>query len=216
MRYASLLTLVISAAVLTQTQDTAPSPQSLADTLQRKYATIRDFSADFTHTYEGGVLRRKTTERGKVYVKKPGMMRWEYVSPEEKLFVSDGVKIYSYLPADRQVFIGTVPAGDQATTPVLFLVGKGHLTRDFIVSEADLPDLAPNTYALELIPRRREPEYEVLTLVVDRKTLQLRRLSAVDHQGGTSTFHFSNLQENIQLSDKLFRFSIPQGVDIIK
>ena len=115
----------MSAAVLTQAQDTPPSPQSLADALQNKYVTIRDFSADFTHTYEGGVLRRKTTERGKVYVKKPGMMRWEYVSPEEKLFVSDGVKIYSYLPAAKQVFIGTVPAGDQATDPGAVPRGQG-------------------------------------------------------------------------------------------
>ena len=98
---------------------------------------------------------------------------------------------------------------------MLFLVGKGHLTRDFAVSEADLPDLAPDTYALELVPHRREPEYHALTLVLDRETLQLRRLSSVDHQGGTSTFEFSNLKENVRLSDNLFRFSIPQGVDII-
>ena len=215
MRAALLLTFLTWTVVSPAAQEATTAAQSLAEALQRKVDTIRDFSAAFVHTYESGVLRRRTSERGTVYVKKPGMMRWEYTAPEEKLFVSDGVKIYSYLPADRQIFVGTVPTADQATTPVLFLTGKGRLTRDFGVREADVQDLPPGASALRLVPRRREPEYGAITLVIDRKTLQIARLSAVDHQGGTSTFQFSNMEENIGLSDNLFRFSIPQGVEVI-
>jgi len=40
----------------------------LADSLQKKYDGIKDFSADFIHTYEGGVLRKKITERGISFV----------------------------------------------------------------------------------------------------------------------------------------------------
>ena len=61
-------------------------------------------------------------------------MRWDYTAPEEKLFVSDGVKIYSYIPQDKQVIVSSVPRDDQATTPTLFLAGKGNLTRDFTPS----------------------------------------------------------------------------------
>ena len=69
-------------------------------------------------------------------VKKPGKMRWDYKEPEHKLFVSDGRRIYLHVPADNQVIISPVPDEDQATTAVLFLVGKGNLTRDFTVSYA--------------------------------------------------------------------------------
>ena len=82
--------------------------------MQRHYDGVKDFSADFTHAYEGGVLRRKTTERGSVLVRKPGRMRWAYTAPEEKLFVSDGVKMYAWVPADRQVTISAMPKGDEA------------------------------------------------------------------------------------------------------
>src|SRR6266545_2025005 len=68
----------------------------LAQALQKKYDGIRDFSADFVHGYQGGALRKTLTERGHLLVKKPGKMRWEYKAPEEKLFVSDGVQMYSY------------------------------------------------------------------------------------------------------------------------
>ena len=98
---------------------------SVARDLQRKYDRVRDFSADFVHTYRGGVLKQQATERGRLLVKKPGKMRWEYTAPEKKLFVSDGRKIYSYIPQDRQVVVSTMPQDDQAPTPALFLTGKG-------------------------------------------------------------------------------------------
>ena len=68
-------------------------------------------------------------------------MRWTYEKPEEKTFVSDGRKLYSYIPADRQVYVTTVPPEDEASTPALFLAGKGNLLRDFDVSLAP-PDLS--------------------------------------------------------------------------
>src|SRR6478752_2251118 len=66
------------------------SAAQLAQALQLKYDSIKDFSADFSHTYQGGVLRKHLTERGHVLIKKPGRMRWEYQTPQKKLFVSDG------------------------------------------------------------------------------------------------------------------------------
>src|SRR2546425_3104399 len=116
-----------------------PAPEALARSLQQRYEGIKDFSADFVHTYRGGVLRQQAKEQGTVTVKKPGRMRWEYTTPERKLFVSDGVKIYSYLPDDKQVIVGPVPKDDQAATPALFLAGKGNLARDFTPSFANLP-----------------------------------------------------------------------------
>ena len=86
----------------------------LAPALQRKYDGIKDFSADFAHTYEGGVLKKQITERGRLLVKKPGKMRWDYTAPEQKQFVSDGVKMYSYIPQDKQVIVTPVPPDDEA------------------------------------------------------------------------------------------------------
>lgn len=190
--------------------------EAVARALQQRYDKVRDFTADFTHGYTGGVLRQSVTERGRVLIKKPGMMRWAYSGPELKVFVSDGRKLYSYLPADRQVYVGTLPEGDEASTPTLFLAGKGNLLRDFVVSLADLPAGAPpDSVALRLDPKRRDREYEWLVLVVDRSTMQWRMLVTGDQQGGQSTFTFTNLRENVGLADREFTFRIPRGVDVI-
>jgi outer membrane lipoprotein carrier protein len=194
----------------------SPLPaDELARRIQAKYEQVRDFTADFEHTYEGGVLRQKVTERGRVQIKKPGKMRWTYTAPERKEFVSDGRKLYSYVPEDKQVIVSTVPPANQASSPVLFLAGRGDVLRDFKASDVQVPNLGAGEQALKLVPVKPQEEYDSIVLVVDRASLQVRRLVTADAQGGTSSFVFRNLKENVGLPDKTFAFTIPRGVDVI-
>ncbi len=193
----------------------AQTADALARDLQRRYDKVADFSADFVHAYRGGVLKQQATERGKLLVKKPGKMRWEYTAPERKLFVSDGRKIYSYIPLDKQVVVGTMPRDEQAPTPALFLTGKGDLTRDFNAAFDKVPDAPAGSIALKLTPKRREPEYESLTLVVEPKTLDLQMLITIDAQGGRSAFTFTNFKENVGIADNQFVFQMPRNVEVV-
>jgi outer membrane lipoprotein carrier protein len=212
MRLIASLIVLLSLPVLGSAQG-AKSPDALAKALQARYQTVQDFTADFVQTYRGGVLRTETRERGTVSVKKPGRMRWIYTSPERKEFVSDGQKIYSYIPEDRQVTVTNVPSENEAPTPVLFLAGKGDLVKDFTAAMAESP--VAGSVALKLTPRKSEPEYEYLIVAVDPATLQIRALTTRDRQGGESTLRFENLKENKGIADKDFAFRIPRGVDII-
>jgi len=207
-----LAVAIASAATLAGAQG-RPAPEALARSLQQRYQGIKDFSADFVHNYRGGVLKTQTQERGKVLVKKPSRMHWTYTAPEKKEFVSDGVKIYSYIPQDKQVIVSNVPPDDQAATPALFLAGKGDIARDFSASYAN--STIPGTLALKLTPRRSEPDYEYLVIAVDPTSLQMRALTTRDREGGESTLVFNNLKENRGISDKEFAFRIPRGVDVI-
>ena len=203
------ITAVALAAPLPYAQQTAPQ---VAAALQAKYDSVRDFTADFTQQYESGILRKKSTERGKLQVKKPGRMRWDYTAPDKKLFVSDGTMLYLWVPADNQVTTSRVPTQDEATTSMQFLTGKGNLTRDFTVTFIE--NSPAGTYGLRLQPKLQERDYDWLQLVIDRQTLQIRSLTAADRQGGQSTFTFTNFKENVGLSDKTFAFTIPRGADV--
>jgi outer membrane lipoprotein carrier protein len=211
LRFISVLTIALVPAVLpAQTQQ---SPEAVAKALQARYQKIGDFSADFVQTYRGGVLKTQTQERGTVLVKKPGRMRWVYTSPERKELISDGRKIYWYVPEDKQVVVNDVPPEDQATTPALFLSGKGDISRDFTASYVSGGSTAG--VALKLVPRRPEPEYEHLVVTVDPASLQIRTLATRDRQGGESTLTFSNMKENRNPSDKEFVFRVPRGVNVV-
>jgi outer membrane lipoprotein carrier protein len=209
-----VLACVLASVALVHAQARSDA-EAFAERLQAKYDTIRDFSADFVHVYKGGVLRQSATERGHVLVKKPGRMRWEYTSPEPKLFVSDGRRLYSYIPQDRQVLVTEVPSDDDAATPVLFLTGKGRLTRDFTPSFDSIPEAPPGTVGLKLVPRRPEPEYEWLAVGVEPGTLRIVALATVDAQGGRSAFTFSSVRENVGVDDNSFVFKVPRGVDLV-
>src|SRR5690349_1915577 len=145
--------LAAAAIVLLSVAAADQTAAELAAALQKKIDAINDFTTDFTHAYEGGVLKKQVIERGHLLVKKPGKMRWDYTAPEPKTFVSDGVKMYSYVPADKQVIVSPVPPDDQATTPALFLAGKGNVARDFTPALVELPAGMPaGSRTIKLVP----------------------------------------------------------------
>ena len=193
----------------------APPIAEVMTQLQARYDAIDDWSADFEHSYAGGVLQAADVERGAVRVKKPGRWRFDYTHPEAKRFVSNGRTIHSYFPDDRQVIVTELPEGGSASTPASFLAGDGDLTRDFSARYAATGNASGDTWVVDLTPVRRDADYEFLTLAIARNNFDIRRMAATDFQGGISTYVFSNLKHNQDLPDALFTFEAPRGVEVI-
>ena len=213
---AAIIIVTVSTGLLAQPASTTLPPiDDLLRDLQQKYDAVADFSAEFEHSYSGGLLTTSVTEHGSVHIKKPGKMRWTYDTADEKLYVSNGETFYSYFPIDRQVIVTPLPPDDYASTPALFLAGKGNLQTDFAVSYEDsMTD--DGTWTLRLTPHDATVDYERLVIDVDRTTLSIVGLSTLDYQGGRSTYRFSRLEENQGLEDDLFDFAIPPNTDIIR
>jgi outer membrane lipoprotein carrier protein len=209
------LVLIAATAMAPSLAGQAPDPAALAARIQARYASIKDFEGDFVQSYEGGVLRTRTTESGTLAVKQPGLFRFVYTKPERKEFVSDGTSIYTYLVADKQVIVSRVPGPGESTTPALFLAGQADIARDFTASPMTLDSAPAGLLTLKLEPKKSDPDYQWFALGVDPATYQIRHLVAMDRQGGRSAFTFSNLKENRGLSDTTFRFRIPRGVDVV-
>ena len=206
----STIALACAASVTAQSD-----PAALATKVQQRYNGIKDFQGDFVQSYEGGVLRTKTTERGTLAIKRPGRIRFTYTKPERKEFVSDGVRLYTHLVADKQVIVSPAPTANDGDVPAMFLAGQSDLARDYTPTFTPLPGAAAGLLTLKLVPKDKNSDYESLGIGVDQKTLQIQFLTAVDRQGGRSSFTFTNLKENRGLSDKEFEFRIPRGVDVV-
>ncbi len=213
-----LLALALASLLIATPLAQAPAQDAaaLATRVQARYGTIKDFEGAFVQSYEGGVLRTKTTESGTFQIRQPGQFRFLYTKPERKEFVSDGASIYTYLVVDKQVIVTPAPGPGEATTPALFLAGRANIARDFTATFTPLPGAAQGLQTLRLDPRKPDPDYEWFGIGVDPSSLQIRFLVAVDRQGGRSAFTFSNLKENAGLSDNTFRFRIPRGVDVVQ
>ena len=205
--------LCVSATINSQT--TSLSVETVISRLQSRYDRLNDFSADFHHTYAGGLLSTTDTERGVVHVKKPGRWRFNYSIPEEKSFISNGSSIFSYFPQDQQVIISQLPTSPGASTPALFLSGVGNLHRDFDTEVLNPVDSDSRSLILRLTPIADNANYEFLMLTLDPETFDIKVMASTDFQGGVSTYTFSNLEENPGLSDTVFEFDIPQDVEVI-
>ena len=210
-----ILLIALTASAALPSAQTRKSPDALAKELQAHYQSVRDFTADFVQNYRGGVLKTKTQESGTLAVKKPGKMRWTYTKPERKEFGSNGVKLYAYLPEDKQVTVSDV--ANLESTADQFLSGRGDIARDFTPSYVDTPASTPasGSVSLKLVPRRSEPAYEYLIVMFDPVRLQIRALTSRDHQGGESTLTFTNMKENRGLADRDFVFRVPGGVAVV-
>jgi outer membrane lipoprotein carrier protein len=212
----AIATIVIAgalgAAVVAQ-ETGAPSAQTLAARIQAHYTTVRDFTADFTLSQTSGLMPKAVEAHGEVKVKKPSRMRWTYQSADKQVFVSDGTRFYSYFPLDKYVTASPLPKDDDAPTALMFIAGRGDLTRDFTAS---VPDQQPaGEWRLLLTPKSARADFKTLTLDVDRDSLALRGLTIVDDEGGgISRYRFQNLHENRGLSDREFEFTIPKGVEL--
>jgi outer membrane lipoprotein carrier protein len=207
------LVLIAQAWLAAQGAPPAPSADALARALQQRYQTIKDFSADFVHTYRGGVLRTQTSERGTVKIKKPGKMRWVlHCARAQGVRLGRREDLFAH-PEDRQVLVSNVPPDGDASTPALFLSGKGDISRDFSASIVQSP--VPDAIGLKLTPKRPEAQYEYFVVATTQPGLQIRALATHDRQGGDSVIAFMNLKENQGIPDKEFAFRIPKGADVI-
>ena len=206
---------LIAAAALSGTgwQAQPPSAVELARQVQAHYDKVRDFSADFTMTWQGALMRQKAVEKGNVRFKKPNRMWWRYTSPDKRDYVADGTRFYTYSPQDKLGTEDPLAEVSDSSTFLLFLAGKGDLVRDFT------PALAPaqpaDQWHLLLTPKTKQSDFDTLTLMVDRRTLELRGL-AQHSPSGTNTFAFTGYRSNVGLKDSDFVFRFPANAIIKK
>ena len=191
------------------------SVDAAVERVQKRYASIASIKGDFRQVYRAPGIEQ--TESGVFWMKRPGLMRWEYRVPEQKLFIAGGQETYLYTPEDRQVLVEATGPAELHSTPLAFLLGRGDIAKGFSAAwEKDMQPKVEGTVLLRLVPRVAEPEFEYLVLECDAQTYDLRRLVIREHGGNTSTFFFSNLTTNLKIDNKMFQFKIPKGVEVVR
>ncbi|HEY6395334.1 MAG TPA: outer membrane lipoprotein carrier protein LolA [Candidatus Binataceae bacterium] len=179
--------------------------------IQHHYQVTTSFKANFKEqiTPAGGL--RKYRE-GVVYIQKPGKMRWEFAAPEQQTIVSDGITLYSYEPDLNQVIETPLKQALRSSGATSFLLGMGDIRRDF---DASLPS-NPSSDSLRHIILRPRGGKDRIEFAVDPKTYDISALILTDQLGDVTELKFDHFQDNIELADSLFTFTVPAGADIVK
>ena len=180
--------------------------------LQAKYQNMESLQANFSQSYQSKRFSGSgMTETGVVYLRKGGLMRWEYQRPEKKIFISDGIFYFYYVPQDKQV-VKTPVDNQSQQSPALFLAGRGNFAKDF---RAEWADPRPGSGLIKLIPVKPQPDFEYLIVDVDPVRNLVLRLLVLDSYDNRTVYKFNNLKENPPLNSNLFVFQAPPGTDVI-
>ena len=195
------------------------SPLSAADALdqvQRFYNQAKDFQARFHQRYHYKIYRRVKHSVGRVFFKKPGMMRWDYETPTQRLFVSDGETLWIYEPEEAQAFQRDLRRA-QLPVSLRFLSGEGKLSDDFEVSLGEPLEAHPGLRNLLLKPKpHARGDYQRLQLLVEPESGEVRVSILTDGVGNRNEVIFREVVVNQGLPEAGFRFKIPDGVRLVQ
>jgi len=196
-------------------QDTEKAVAKAVRALEARYKGAGSFRAVFLERRSEG-RGSLQLESGTLYIRRPGLMRWEYEAPEKKLFVVDGKFAWFYVPADRTATKAALRQSDDERIPLLLLAGKTTLGR--VCRRIELADVhveAQGDVALRCLPARGgEEEYKEAVFEVDAESHLVRLL--VREAGDVETeFHFGRWEENPPLDRALFEFAPPKGTVIV-
>ena len=207
--------IVAALAAVANAQEKKPeSAATMVARVQRYYDATRDLRAKFDQQIESA-SRAPSKATGEVWLKKPGKMRWDYVTPEKKLMVSDGSTLWVYVPDDEQAFKQDLK-GNALPAQVSFLLGEGKLDKEFDASLTKVDGLQPDEVALKMVPKVGTTAYRYIVFVVDAKTGQVRRTIIYGQDGSINRISFGDLQQNKGIDDGKFKFSPPSGTRIIR
>ncbi len=188
--------------------------RQLARAVDDHYNHLHTLQADFTEIYRGEGAER--VESGTLWLKKPRKMRWEYRSPREKLFISDGQAVWFYLPAEKQVRKTSLKKLDDLRSPIAFLLGKTKLENELqgLSKAVDQSPLEAGNTVLRGVPAAMGDQLSEVQLEIN-PAAQIVRIVLQELDGATTEFRFASWKENLPISDSHFQFTPPPGVETV-
>ena len=215
-KFTGALLLLVAASAAAGAEDV----HSIAAAVDEHYNHLRTLQAEFAEEYRGAGMERReagTLWLAKGGMKKPGKMRWEYRSPREKLFVSDGRDAWFYVPDDRQARKTDARKLDDVRSPLAFLLGKSKLEKELqgLSSAPDVTALTEGDTVLRGVPQAMADHVSEILLEVTPQH-QITRLVIDEVDGSTTDYRFSDPKENIEIPAGRFEFVPPAGTEVVE
>lgn len=183
--------------------------------VQTFYDGTKDLKSQFTQTYHNPTFGSTTVTKGALKLKKPGMMVWDYAGKSDQDIYADGKELWVVEHDTRQVVRTNVDQNSDVSAAMKFLFGGQKLVREFKVRYAK--DARAKKYGdaehhvIELKPKKKNPHYKGLVLVVHHITGRVDAFVVYNQNGSTNYFQLSQIKTNNGLSAASFKFELPKG-----
>ena len=189
--------------------------------LQGRYEQTKDLQADFQQTTRIEGFATPLTSNGRMFIKKPGLLRWDYREPTvEEIYVTRN-DVMMYVPEHKQVLVGKLTQMAASQAPLQLLQGVAKIEEEFDIESTRGGERGEGGLPLiTLTPKSTEPDasrsVSKLVVEVQPKTYFIKTVTIHEISGNISTFIFSGLKPNTGLKSDLFEFKVPAGVEVVK
>jgi outer membrane lipoprotein carrier protein len=208
--------LVCVAAVWAGAWPAGPEPDAAAvlEGLQGWLDGTRDLEGRFEQSLVSGALGAGLAERGRVYLLRPGRMRWDYVDPERKVALVEDLRTRLYVEADRQLWEGTLDE-TEAVLPLLLSSEQrlGELFEIALLADPAAGD--GGVHRLRLAPRGGSGGFEEVVLTLRPPRYAVEQAEVLDRAGNRVVYRFEALKRNRGLPAATFYFEPPPGTEIL-
>ena len=207
-----LCTMVVGSGSV-NAQPTAPKLEDIISGIEKRYSGS-GFFARFSQTSTLKEMGITDSASGIIYAKNPGMMRWEYEKPDRQIFITDSQTLWIYRPEDNQVMVGEAPVYFGSGKGASFLSDMKQLRKNFIIQhdQADT-DLF---YVLTLTPKIQKVDVSVIYLSISKTMSDIVQIATLNSYGDETRITFHDLRFNQGIADNFFKFTIPDGMDVLQ
>jgi outer membrane lipoprotein carrier protein len=191
------------------------SPQEAARNIEKAFASLRSLQAEFEQSYYSASLATPLLEKGKLFLQKPDMMRWEYLEPERNIYLyKEGVSL-AYFPEDNQLFRHTLSPEEKDWAVFSLLAGRARIIETYTIEAAEFPTDNKASVQLKLIPLE-EGELSYILIEADPRTWLLEKAIFLDWAGNKQEFRFHGFKLNPRLDARLFELEVPPDCEVIE
>lgn len=186
---------------------THATPASELNALLTSMSTLR---ANYTQTTVDPKFQDRQVVQGKALLARPNQFRWEIEKPFQQLLVADGTRLWIYDADISQVTVQPLQ-NNLKDTPALLLAGDPRAVEDHFKVKSKDTGFGEKTY--ELTPTDEDSLVRGVQLTF--KGTVISRMILIDNLHQIVTIEFTQAKINETLPQDLFRFTPPEGVDVI-
>ena len=188
----------------------------ILEQVENKYTNSK-FSADFIQKSTIKAMDIADMASGKVFIKYPGMMRWEYHKPDKQIIITDADKLWIYRPEDNQVMTGKAPTFFGDGKGASFLSDIRLIRQKFEISLGDAGKKESDMfYHLKLVPNEKTLDISTIRLLVSRQTFNVLQVITQNSYGDETRIDLINSAFGVNLDDSLFSLDVPEGTDVLQ
>ncbi|MGD9853235.1 MAG: outer membrane lipoprotein carrier protein LolA [Nitrospirales bacterium] len=198
----------------------ASGSKSLVEKVEAQYAQTKDLQADFTQETRFEGFESGFSSSGKLYLKKPGLLRWDYLEPSTEQIYVDGDRVMMYVPDHQQVVKGTLTQLAASKGPLALLQDVGTLSQQFTIVDSSPEDRGDGTVpVLTLEPKptgEGPPTLKKIVLKLTPGSFLIQEITLLETSGNVSRVTFDHIRVNQGVSAQLLQFAVPPDVVVVE